>query len=128
MARARRGLPSLRLSNAKNIPPEPVWLHCASSEPKEEALGKPRASPLVSSSGHSNSSVLPAAHAAVATARHGRSFLLRMFGDRRLGGDDHTRDGCGVLEGRADDLGRIDNAELDQIAIFAGLRIVAVVI
>jgi len=30
----------------KNILPEPVWLHCASSEPNEEALGKPRASSL----------------------------------------------------------------------------------
>ena len=50
-----------------------------------------------------------------------------MFGDRRLGGDDQSRDRRGVLEGRADDLGRIDNAELDQVAILAGLRIIAVV-
>ena len=51
-----------------------------------------------------------------------------MFGDRRLGGDDQTRDRRGVLEGRPDDLGRIDNSKLDQVAILAGLRIVAVVI
>jgi hypothetical protein len=51
-----------------------------------------------------------------------------MFGDRRLGGDDQTRDRRGVLEGRADDLGRIDNAEFDQVAKFTGLGIVAVVI
>ena len=48
-----------------------------------------------------------------------------MLGDRRLGGDDQTRDRRGVLEGRTDDLGRIDNAELDQVAVLAGLRIVA---
>src|SRR5664279_3857468 len=51
-----------------------------------------------------------------------------MFGDRRLGCDEQTRDRRGVLEGRADDLGRIDNAELDQVTILPGLRIVAVVI
>src|SRR5450631_3931833 len=51
-----------------------------------------------------------------------------MFGNRRLGGDDQTRDRRGVLEGRADDLGWIDDAELNQIAILPGLRIVAVVI
>ena len=34
----------------------------------------------------------------------------------------------GVLQGGADDLGRIDDAKLDKIAIFAGLGIVAVVI
>jgi hypothetical protein len=48
-----------------------------------------------------------ASHTAHATARHGRSFLLRMSGDRRLDGDDQTRDRRGVLEGRADNLGRI---------------------
>ena len=51
-----------------------------------------------------------------------------MFGDRRLGGDDQTRDRRGVLEGRAHDLGRIDNAERDEIAVFAGLRVVAVAV
>jgi hypothetical protein len=41
--------------------------------------------------------VIHAAHAAALGER--RSFLLRMFGDRRLGGDDQTRDRRGVLEG-----------------------------
>jgi hypothetical protein len=62
--------------------------------------------------------VLSVIHAAVLGER--RSFLLRMFGDRRLGGDDQTRDRRGGREGRAHDLGRIDNAERDEIAVFAG--------
>jgi hypothetical protein len=67
-----------------------------------------------------HSSVIHFAHAAARRER--RSFLLRVLGDRRLGGDDLTRDGCGVLEGRAHDLRRIDDAERNEIAIFAGLR------
>src|SRR3954470_7684276 len=38
-----------------------------------------------------------AAHAAVA-ARHGRSVLLRLVGDDRLGGEEERRDGGGVLQ------------------------------
>src|ERR1019366_6648136 len=88
--------------------------------------GNPRASLLLLRANRSSSVIH--AHAAHAAARHSRSFLLWMFGDRRLGGDDQTRDRRGVLEGRADDLCRIDNAERDEIPIFAGLRIIAVVI
>src|ERR1700757_3314826 len=68
-------------------------------------------------------------HVAHATAwRERRYFLLWMLRDRRLGGDHHTRDRRCVLEGRSDDLGRIDNAACNEIAIFAGLRIIAVAI
>jgi hypothetical protein len=42
--------------------------------------------------------------------------------------DDQTRDRSGVLEGRADDLGRIDNAERNETTKFAGMRVVAVAI
>ena len=78
----------------------------------KKALGKTQGLAVVSSS-KPNSSVIHAAHAAHAAPRHGRSLLLRMFGDRRLGGDDRTRDRRGVLEGRADDLGRIDVLPLE---------------
>jgi hypothetical protein len=90
----------------------------------EKALGKPQGLIVVSSS-EPSSSVIHAAHTAHAATGHGRSFPLRMLGDRRLGGDDQARDRRGVLEGRADELGRIDNAELDKVAVLAGLRIVA---
>src|SRR5262245_34012690 len=46
------------------------------------------------------------------SGRERRSFLLRELGDRRLGGDDQTRDRCGVLERGPHDFGRIDDAEL----------------
>src|SRR5262245_46153376 len=81
---------------------------------------------LVVSSSESRSSVIHPAHSAA--RRESRCFLLRMFGDRRLGSDHHTRSRRGVLEGRADDLGRIDNAERNEVAIFAGLRVVAIAI
>ena len=91
----------------------------------KKAPGKPQGLVVVSSCEPPSSSVIHAAHAA---ARHGRRFLLRMFGDRRLGGDDQTRDRRGVLKGCTDDLGRIDDSELEQVAKLAGLRIIAVVI
>jgi hypothetical protein len=91
----------------------------------KKALGRPQGLVVVSSSEPPSFSVIHAAHAA---SRHGRRFLLRMFGDRRLGGDNQTRDRRGVLKGRTDHLGRIDNAELDQVAILSGLCIIAEVI
>src|SRR5262249_47525440 len=86
----------------------------------------PRGTPglVVVSSSEPRSLVIHAAHAAA--RRESRCFLLRMLGDRRLGGDHHTRGRRGVLEGRADDLGRIDNAERNEVAKFADLRIIAV--
>src|SRR3954453_6716145 len=60
-----------------------------------------------------------AAHAAVA-AGHGRSVLLRLVGDDGLGGEEERRDGSGVLQRRAGDLGRVDDAGLDQVHVLAG--------
>jgi len=64
---------------------------------------------LVVSSSESRSSVIHPAHSAA--RRESRCFLLRMLGDRRLGHDDQSCNGCSVLEGRAHDLGRIDDAK-----------------
>ena len=70
-----------------------------------------------------------AAHAAhAAAARHCRRVLLRMLGDRRLGGDNQAGDRRRVLKRGAHDLGRVDDAELHEIAELAGLRVVAVTI
>src|SRR4051812_47509208 len=60
-----------------------------------------------------------AAHATVAT-RHGRSGLLWLVGDDGLGGEEERRDGSGVLQRRAGDLGRVDDAGLDQVHVLAG--------
>src|SRR5262249_15400027 len=53
------------------------------------------------------------------------SFLLlfRKFGDQSLGGKHEASDGAGVLQCGASDLGRIDDASLDQIFELAGLSI-----
>src|SRR3954469_5672206 len=60
-----------------------------------------------------------AAHAAVA-AGHGRSVLLRLVGDDGLGGEEERRDGRGVLQRRAGDLGRVDDAGRDEVDVLAG--------
>src|SRR3954453_23481611 len=65
-----------------------------------------------------------AAHAAVA-AGHGRSVLLRLVGDDGLGGEEERRDGGGVLQRRAGDLGRVDDAGLDQVLVLARGRVEA---
>ena len=59
--------------------------------------------------------------------RHGRRrrFLLRLLGDHRFGRDQQAGDGRGVLERGSHDLGRVDDAGLEQVAIFARLRVVA---
>src|SRR3954471_20953673 len=60
-----------------------------------------------------------AAHAAVA-AGHGRSVLLRLVGDDGLGGEEERRDGGGVLQRRAGDLGRVDDAGGHEVHVLAG--------
>jgi hypothetical protein len=60
--------------------------------------------------------------------RERRSFFLRELGDRRLGGDDHPCDRGGVLERGAHDLGRVDDPERNEVAIFVGLSIKAIAI
>src|ERR687894_448362 len=58
-----------------------------------------------------------AAHAAVATAGHGRSVLLRLVGDDGLGGEEERRDGGGVLQRRAGHLGGVDDPAGDQVHV-----------
>ena len=60
--------------------------------------------------------------------RHRRSALVlfRHFGDHGLGGDQQTGNRRRTLDRRAHDLGRVDNAFGDEIAVFAGLRVEAV--
>src|ERR1700682_5474043 len=64
--------------------------------------------------------------AATAAAAHGRRLLLRMVGDHRFGGDEKGRDGRRVLQRYAYDLGRIDDAGLDEIDIAFHLSIEAI--
>ena len=54
-----------------------------------------------------------------------RRLLLRLLGDHRFGRDQEARDRRCVLQGRADHLGRIDDAELEQVAVLVLLRVVA---
>src|SRR4051812_27107968 len=63
------------------------------------------------------------AHAAA--SRHGGSLLLRLFRHHGLGGDQQTGDRSGILQSGAHDLGRVDHAELEHVAVLVGLRVVA---
>src|SRR4051794_6357701 len=70
-------------------------------------------------------------HAAHAAARRhaaaaGASVLLRQFGHHGFGGDQQRRNRSGVLDRRANHLGRVDDALRDQVDVFAGLRVEAV--
>src|SRR6516162_11093910 len=56
-----------------------------------------------------------------------RGFSFGLFGDHRLGRDQQTRDGGGVLQCQPHDLGRVDDAGLHHVDIFATLRVEALV-
>src|SRR5262249_41397249 len=65
-------------------------------------------------------------HAAV--ARHSGSagrLVLRQLGHHRLGGDEQTGDRGRILQRRAHDLGRVDDAGLDEVDVFLALRVEA---
>src|SRR4051794_21835753 len=71
-----------------------------------------------------------AAHAAARghTATAAAGVLLRQLGHHGFGGDQQRRNrGC-VLDRRTDHLGRVDDALLDEVAVFTGLRVEAVVV
>ena len=69
-----------------------------------------------------------AIHAAHAARWHWRSFFLfRNLRDQCFGGEQQARDGRGVLQRAARDLGWIDNAGLHQVGVFAGGNVVAFV-
>src|SRR5262249_26410687 len=63
-----------------------------------------------------------------AARRHGghRLFLLRHFGHHGFRGYQQAGDRSRVLQGRAHDLGRVDDALGHQVAVVAGLRVIAV--
>ena len=57
-----------------------------------------------------------------AASRAGRRFLLLLgnLGDERFGGEQERRDRRRVLQRRAHDLGRVDDAGLDQVLVLVG--------
>lgn len=55
------------------------------------------------------------------------ALFLRRFGNHGLGRNQQTADRSGILQSRADNLGRVDDAGLDHIGIFAGLSIITIV-
>src|SRR5262249_10526691 len=61
------------------------------------------------------------------TMRHcwRRGFWLRLLGHHCLGGDEEAGNGGGILQRRTHDLGRVNDALFDQVAIFAGLGVEA---
>src|SRR5690606_29391437 len=63
---------------------------------------------------------------AAATRHGGRSFLLRLLGDHGLGGHQQAGNRSGVLKRGAHDLGRVDDALLEHVAIFTALGIPAI--
>src|SRR6201999_1140635 len=48
--------------------------------------------------------------------------------DHGFGGDQESRDRSRVLDRRTNDLGRVDDALLDEVGIFAGLRVEPVIV
>src|SRR3954462_13289721 len=69
------------------------------------------------------------AHAAAGAARHATlALLLRQLGHHGFGGDEEAGHGSRTLQRRMHDLGRIDDALLHQVAVFAALGIVAIVV
>src|SRR5690606_3650963 len=51
--------------------------------------------------------------------------VVRLFGDHRRGGQHQAGDRRGILQRGAGDLGRVDHAELDQVAVLAVAGVVA---
>src|SRR2546425_6870684 len=72
---------------------------------------------------------LRSVHPAHATApgHRGHLLLLLLLHHHALGGEEQSRDGRGVLQRRAGDLGRVDDAGRDKILVLVGLGVVAVV-
>src|SRR5277367_5391690 len=69
-------------------------------------------------------------HVAHAAARGtaGGALLLRLFGDHRFRGDQQRRDRGRVLQGRAHDLGRVDDASGHQVLVLAVLGVEAEIV
>ncbi len=56
----------------------------------------------------------------------GGLLFLRSFSDHRFGGDHQARDRGGVLQCSTRDLGRVQDAHGDHVAVFTGRGVVAV--
>src|SRR5438093_10625750 len=67
------------------------------------------------------------AHATTAAGHRGHLLLLLLLRHHALGGEEQSRNGRGVLQRRAGDLRRVDDAGRDQILELVGLGVVAVV-
>src|SRR3984893_14423270 len=70
--------------------------------------------------------VIHSAHSAHPAAGHGVRFLLRGLHDDGLGGNDETGNRGRILKRDAHNLGRVDDAELYQITVLAGLGVVPI--
>ena len=65
-------------------------------------------------------------HSTHAASGHSRSgFLLGELGHHGLGGDQEARNRSRILQRGANDLRRVDNARLNQVLVFFGLRVKA---
>ena len=93
------------------------------SDPKKK--GAACAAPFGISVGGSAGLEVHAAHAAAARACGIGGFLLRMLGDHRLGGDQQAGDRSRVLQRRAHDLGRVDDAGRDEVLVLLVLGVEA---
>src|SRR2546422_3116840 len=62
---------------------------------------------------------------ATAAGHRGHLLLLLLLRHHALSGEEQSRDGRGVLQRRAGDLGRVDDAGRDQILVLVGLGVVA---
>ena len=67
-----------------------------------------------------------ATHSAALRHAAGTGVLLRKFGHPGFGGDQERCNRGRVLDRHTHDLGRVDDALLDEVAIFAGLLFEAV--
>src|ERR1700683_2013975 len=69
--------------------------------------------------------VVHSAGTAVLAAGHGSGLLLGDLADHGFGGQHQSADRSRVLQGRAGDFGRIDDAGLHQVLVLRGSRVVA---
>src|SRR6188508_1809805 len=104
--------------------------NCDGAEPRSVAIRKGGPSEEGPPFGRARSaggagSEVHAAHAAVAAGR-GSAGLLGLVGDDGLGGEEEAGDRRGVLQCRAGDLGRVDDAGLDHVDVLAGRGVEAV--
>jgi hypothetical protein len=90
---------------------------------KQKEKGRaPRERPLILRKTQQGLIRSPCRHATTAV-RHCWCFRLRLRSYHGLSGNEETGDGGRILQCRAHDLGRIDDALFYEVAIFAGLGV-----